>query len=109
MSQWIIDLLIGIGGPLIAGATGIYVGTRLDRSKTVADAKTEARTEAHAMIDQLQEERAVRESQVAVLQARIDSFYTDKHASRIFVAALIDHIWQRKQPPPPEPPAGYIP
>lgn len=109
MAQWIISLLVGFGGPLIAGATGIYIGARVDRNKTIADARTEARTEAHAMIDQLQEERTVREGQVSALQSRIDGFYTDKHASRIFVASLIDHIWQRKQPPPPEPPAGYIP
>lgn len=63
----------------------------------------------HDMIDQLQEERTVREGQVAALQTRIDAFYTDKHASRQYVAALLDHIWQRQQPPPPDPPSGYIP
>lgn len=63
----------------------------------------------HDMIDQLQEERTSRETQIAALELRIDAFYTDKHASRIYVASLIDHIWQRQQPPPPDPPAGYIP
>lgn len=109
MSQWIIDLLIGIGGPLIAGATGVYIGTRVDRNKTIADARTEARTEAHAMIDQLQEEKLERQTEVIRLETRINEFYADKHASRIYVASLLDHIWQRKQPPPPDPPAGYIP
>lgn len=63
----------------------------------------------HAMIDQLQEERSLREVQIADLERRIDAFYADKHASRIYVAALLDHIWQRKAPPPPDPPPGYIP
>lgn len=63
----------------------------------------------HDMIDQLQEERTSRETQIAALELRIDAFYTDKHASRIYVASLIDHIWQRQQPPPPDPPTGYIP
>jgi hypothetical protein len=63
----------------------------------------------HAMIDQLQEERTLREAQVAELEHRIDAFYADKHASRIYVAALLDHIWQHQPPPPPDPPAGYLP
>lgn len=66
----------------------------------------------HDMIDQLQEERDIRAKQIADLEAKIDAFYAfyaDKHASRLYVAALLDHIWQRQQPPPPDPPAGYIP
>ncbi|ABY23103.1 hypothetical protein RSal33209_1366 [Renibacterium salmoninarum ATCC 33209] len=63
----------------------------------------------HSMIDQLQEERTLQEAQITDLEHRIDAFYADKHASRIYVAALLDHIWQRKEPPPPDPPAGYIP
>ncbi|WP_041684724.1 hypothetical protein [Renibacterium salmoninarum] len=94
MPQVIIDLLISCIPATITAIIAYLAGS--SRRK-------------HDIIDQLQEEREVRETQIAALQTRIDAFYTDKHASRIYVASLLDHIWQRKPPPPPDPPAGYIP
>lgn len=116
MPEWLVPLLAAAVSSLITGIAGVRIGARTDRREMLAAAKADS----HAMIDQLQEERNQVEAKlgkeigdgaakVERLEKRIDIFYADKHASRLYVAALLDHIWQRKQPPPPDPPAGYVP
>lgn len=97
----------------LLGAVGGILGTW-------AVARKSAREDTQALIDQLQEERAAFVSQLerereetrtkhAAYEDRIDAFWGDKLASRRYVGALVDHIYQRREPPPPDPPAGYIP
>ena len=93
--------------------------------------RSKAKDERQVLIDQIQEERNYqteqrrleREQFAAELAAereqlaaerrengeRIDKFWADKAASREYVNRLQHHIWNRLDPPPPEPPAGYIP
>lgn len=94
MPEWLLPILQSWGPALITGVVAYAAGSRRNR---------------HDLIDQLQEERDKRSEEIEKLNIRITAFYTDKHASRQYVAALLDAIWQRKEPPPPEPPTGYIP
>lgn len=93
--------------------------------------RSKAKDERQVLIDQIQEERDYqteqrrleREQFAAELKAereqlaaerkengeRIDRFWADKAASREYVSRLQHHIWNKLDPPPPEPPAGYIP
>lgn len=96
----------------LIGAIGGILGTWFLARKA-------AREDTHRLVDQLQEERSefvqqldkerliARENRVAY-EEKIDAFWRDKYASRRHVAALEDHIWQRREPPPPHPPEGYI-
>lgn len=94
MPEWIPEVLQSWGPALIAGIVAYTAGSRRNR---------------HDLIDQLQEERDKRQDEIEKLNQRVTAFYTDKHASRQYVSSLLDFIWQRKEPPPPEPPHGYIP
>lgn len=105
--------------PELITALGTLVGAVGGILATWAVARKTAREDTQALIDQLQEERTafveqlekeragMREDRVSY-ESKIDALWTDKAASRQYVGALTDHIWQRKDPPPPEPPAGYI-
>ena len=125
MADWIVSLQSAAPSIIVAviAATGGW-------ATAIWQSRSKAKDDRQALIDQLQEERnhsdeqrrlereafssqlaAERESFAAQLtseRAEIQRMYMDKAASRDFVAALKDHIWQRKDPPPPEPPAGYI-
>ena len=64
------------------------------------------------LINQLQEERDRADDRAdkdrTAAMEQIDKLWHDKAASREYVRRLLDHIWQRKDPPPPEVPDGYI-
>lgn len=106
------DLIVGIGGAAIGAAGGAFAGWLAYRAKS--------REDTQQLIDQLQEERQMFVNQLSAERAqmaadrksyeeRVDRFWADKAASRNYVGSLLDHIWLRKEPPPPEPPPGYIP
>ena len=120
-----VAIITAVGG-IVAGFIAGVAAMR----KTAADERTARDLERQAFIDQVQEERDAahqllhqeREEYAAQLAAerkelreertaytsRLDTMWADKAASREHVAELRDHIWQRKDPPPPEPPPGYI-
>lgn len=63
------------------------------------------------LIDQLQEERdhyfeQMRREHEANLAAA-EKRWAEKAAAQLHVNELRQHIWDRKAPPPPTPPAGY--
>lgn len=125
METWIIPIVVAV-----IGAVGGFIGGVAAMRKTAADERTSRDLERQAFIDQVQEERDAahallhqeREEYATQLAAerrelrdertaytsRLDTMWVDKAASREHVAALRDHIWQRKDPPPPDPPTGYI-
>ena len=85
----------------IISASGAYVAAwLLFRSKAKDDKQT--------LIDQLQEERTVLKEEGQAYRAKIDAFWKDKAMSRQHVAALRTQIWTRGEPPPVDPPEGYI-
>lgn len=126
MDTSLIIAIVGAVGGIVAGFIAGVAAMR----KTAADERTSRDLERQAFIDQVQEERDAahallhqeRQEYSAQLAAerkelrdereaytsRLDTMWVDKAASREHVAALRDHIWQRKDPPPPEPPPGYI-
>lgn len=108
LPEWTALLLTALG----SGGVGALISALLTR-RTAADA------DRQALIDQLQEELKADLAELAAerdeikaereqYQRNLDRLWTDKAASREHVAALRDHIWQRKDPPPPDPPDGYI-
>lgn len=119
MTEWVAVLVALVGG----GGLGAL-------ATALVTARKNKREDRDALIDQLQEERESSNAQLqeerrsfvaelakereafaverTELLGRLDKMWDDKAASREHVAALRDHIWQRKDPPPPDPPAGYI-
>jgi|GEM_PF-3730633 len=124
-SSWIIAVVVAV-----IGAAGGFIGGIAAMRKTASDERTDRDVERQAFIDQVQEERdaahrmlkSEREEYTLQLAgerqtqreerdaytSRLDSMWTDKAASREHVNQLRDHIWTRRDPPPPDPPAGYI-
>ncbi len=123
--EWIVPIVVAI----VTGVGG-FIGGIAAMRKTAADERTARDADRQAFIDQVQRERdaayallhqerqeyasqlaaerkVIREEREAYT-SRLDTMWADKAASRDHVAALRDHIWQRKDPPPPEPPPGYI-
>lgn len=102
-------LTIVIGLIAVSGgyATALVTSRKAhsDDRQTLIDQLQEERK---TYVDQLGAERAEQKAEREAYTKRLDAMWTDKAASREHVAALRDHIWQRKDPPPPEPPAGYI-
>lgn len=92
-------------GPLAGAGVGALSAWLVFRAKSKDDKQT--------LIDQLQEERDRADDraheQLGEFSRQMDRMWADKAASRQHVGALVDHIWQRKEPPPPPAPAGYIP
>jgi len=123
MPDWLIPVVIPVAVAIIA-ASGAWATTFVSMRRGASDAR-------NTLIDQLQEERnhsdeqrkLEREAFATELTAEreqiaaerrenremVDRFMSDKAASREYVNRLKDHIWQRHDPPPPEPPVGYIP
>lgn len=101
MSDW----LLGIVTSLIGASAGWFAA--------FVTLKTSRKNSSQQLIDQLQEERNRYFDQLdkerSMYSEKLDKMWADKSASREHVAALREHIWQRKDPPPPDPPAGYIP
>lgn len=108
MPEWAALIVALLGGGVIGTLATAFVNARRNK-----------REDRDALIDQLQEERKSFVAELAKereafaaerteLLGRLDKMWADKAASREHVAALRDHIWQRKDPPPPDPPAGYI-
>lgn len=93
---------------VISGTAGSSVG--IIGAWLVFKAKT--RDDKQELINQLQEERNRLDEQAAADRAefakQMDRMWKDKAASRQYVGSLVDHIWQRKEPPPPLAPDGYI-
>jgi uncharacterized protein HemX len=118
------------GGALLTIAVAV-IGATGGWATAFIQGRAKAKDERQVLIDQIQEERNYqteqrrleREQFAAELKAereqlaaerrengeRIDRFWADKAASREYVNRLQHHIWNRLDPPPPEPPAGYIP
>lgn len=93
---------------------------RTAQARILAEERAANTATTQAIIDQLQEERKSKDDQLNKERAaslaerekyerRIDQFWGEKAVSRLYVNALQDHIWQRKDPPPPNPPEGYVP
>lgn len=127
MDQWVISLLVQILIAVIA-ASGAWLTTFITmrarareekaalekhQKESQAALKEQHRLSEQNLIDQLQEERAVLVTQITeerrANEQRLDILWADKSASRAYVGALENHIWARREPPPPEKPAGYIP
>lgn len=106
-TQVVLPLLIAVIAATGGWSTAWWQARKASRETTqqLIDQLQEERNHAD---DQLQREREASAAKVDKLSAQIDRFFTDKAASRKHVAALNDHIWQRRDPPPPDPPAGYI-
>lgn len=85
----------------IISASGAYIAAwLLFRSKAKDDKQT--------LIDQLQEERNVLKGEGEAYRSQVNAFWKDKAMSRQHVAALRHQVWTRGNPPPVEPPDGYI-
>lgn len=109
MPDWIIPVIVALlsGGLLGTLATSLVTerrNKREDRDSLIDQLQEERKS----FVDQLIAERAQQNADRVAYTERLDKMWADKAASREHVAALRDHIWQRKDPPPPEPPAGYI-
>ena len=100
MPAWLTPVL-GFAGVAL-GVIGSLIGQRMAAKKHKAELQL-------TLVDQLQEERDRLDGKIDKLNTRITGFYADKHASRRYIASLEEHINQRLPPPPPEPPAGYVP
>lgn len=110
-----------VGGILALVGTWLTARATLRaRQAEVRQAEEKARTEAkqaeevqrhlerQAFVDQLQEERDASSKKVELFSEKIDTMWRDKAASREHVAALRRQIWDGGNPPPVDPPAGYI-
>lgn len=111
MPPWLPPVL-GFAG-VVLGVVGSMIGSRITARKQKSDLQM-------ALVDQLQEERDRLDNKlekqeerhandVEKLNKRITGFYADKHKSRLYIAKLENHINLGNPPPPPEPPAGYVP
>ena len=111
MDPWIVSLLVAA-----IAASGAWL-------TTLVTFRARARDERQVLIDQLQEERNwqaderrkerlefTEQLQAEREMARVESnrFWDDKALSRSYVGQLRAHIMERRDPPPPIPPAGYI-
>lgn len=103
--------------------SGTWVTARVTARSKAADLQ-------HQLIDQVQEERDVKDRQLkeerAAFMAQLaeerrqntehvqaharslDRMWTDKAAGREYVARLRAQVWSRAEPPPELPPPGYI-
>lgn len=117
-----LNLIATIASSLITGIVGFFTALVVFRKNN--------RDDRQALIDQLQEERDATQQQLREEREefarqlaaerevareerreytkRLDQMWADKAASREHVNALRDHIWSRLEPPPPDPPQGYI-
>lgn len=107
MPEWLPPVLVLAGA--ILGFIGSIFGHQINAKKQKAEAKKQKAEMQLALFDQLQEERDRLDSKIDKLNTRITAFYADKHASRRYIASLERHIDQGLPPPPPAPPAGYVP
>lgn len=118
MPDWLPPVLV-FGGAML-GFIGSLIGHNLAAQKQRAEAKKQKAELQLALVDQLQEERNRLDEKLAAqaklhndeldkLNKRITGFYADKHASRRYIASLERHIDLGLPPPPPKPPAGYVP
>ncbi|MGB3414032.1 MAG: hypothetical protein WBA28_04890 [Microbacteriaceae bacterium] len=97
--------IVLFGGAAIIGAIGGWLSTLLTM-------RGKAKDQQLLLINELQEERntwkEALDKERAMYSSKLDRMWADKSASRDHVAALRDHIWQRKPPPPPVAPDHYI-
>lgn len=111
MPEWLSPVLV-LGG-VVAGVIGTIIGHRVNQKKNKADLQLSITNQIVAERDRLdtklKDQATAHSTEMVKLNDRINAFYTDKAASRDYVAQLKDHIWQRQEPPPPAPPPGYIP
>lgn len=107
MPDWLVNVIVAIiavSGGYVTAWGASRRSHRDDRQMLIDQLQEERKT----YVDQLGKERAEQAAERVAYTRRLDAMWTDKAASREHVAALRDHIWQRKDPPPPDPPAGYI-
>ncbi|MCW1250691.1 hypothetical protein ODZ83_11010 [Acaricomes phytoseiuli] len=95
IGDWDEDIILGVLAAL-GGVFSALLGFLTGKSRQRFD-----------LIDQVQEERDIRVAEIDRLERKVDELYADKHASRLYVGALIDHILHRRDPPPPDPPEHY--
>lgn len=96
--------LIAVSG----GYATAWVSSRKSHNDDRQTLIDQLQEERKTYVDQLGKERAEQKADREAYTKRLDAMWTDKAASREHVNALRDHIWQRRDPPPPEPPVGYI-
>jgi len=106
MSEWLITALITLAVATI-GASGVWLGAILS-NRTAS--KVVASTAENTLIDQLQEElRTYRDDagrRATEQDARMNRLETNSDGYREHIYDLRSHIWDRKEPPPPEWPKG---
>lgn len=103
------------GGPLAIEWSTVLVaviGAAGGAFVALIGARAKRRDDTQLLIDQLQEERGtyfkqLREEREAN-DSRLDRLWTDKAASRQYIADLRSHINKGSPPPPPVPAPGYI-
>lgn len=117
------NILAAVVGAAIGAVGGITSAWTILRGKQ--------RDDRQMLIDQLQEERnaereerrrereefatqlAKEREEIAAERVehseRLDKMWADKSASRAYIGSLERHIWDKREPPPPTPPVGYIP
>lgn len=119
MPEWLITIAVAIIAATGGWATAFVAvrrGARDDRNALIDQLQEERdhsdeqrKLERQAFAEELTAERAQIAAERKQSRELVDQFMSDKAASREYVNRLKDHIWQRHDPPPPEPPVGYIP
>ena len=119
MPDWLITIAVAIIAATGGWATAFVAvrrGARDDRNALIDQLQEERdhsdeqrRLERAAFAEELTAERAQITAERREHRDIVDRFMSDKAASREYVNRLKDAIWQRHDPPPPEPPVGYIP
>lgn len=92
------DVLVQVLTPIVTIVVGVSGSWVLLRTK--------GRDAQQMLIDQVQEERDVYHRALVAErdrnEARLDRLYAEKQDDRDHINELKDHIWQRREPPPPE-------
>lgn len=109
MPDWIIPVIVAmLGGGGVGSLATLLITARRDKREDRDSLIDQLQEERKSFVEELGKERTAFAAERTELLTRLDKMWADKAASREHVNALRDHIWQRKDPPPPEPPAGYI-
>ena len=102
MPEWLITALITLGAATIA-ASGVWIGAILS-NRTAA--KVATMTAENSLIDQLQEElhtyRNDAGRRATIQDERLNRLETFNDGYRAHIYDLRSHIWDEKEPPPPE-------
>lgn len=108
MPEWVALIVALLGGGGIGALATALVTARRNKREDRDALIDQLQEERKSFVEELKKEREAFAAERAELLDRLDKMWADKAASREHVNALRDHIWQRKDPPPPDPPAGYI-